>query len=91
MGDGAGERMAHAHLPRRSTAGRHPQVTATVDGAAPVELEPGSEKVRRPSLDRTPQIELEARRPADRSGAIINHHRAPPGGRIGPRRAPRRR
>ena len=91
MGNGAGDRMAHAHLPRSSTPGHHPQVAATVDGAASVALEPDSKSVGRPTLDRPREIEFEARRPTNRSGAIVNHHRAPPGGRIGPSRAPGRR
>ncbi len=39
-GDRAGQRMAHAHLPGRSTPCRHAQVAATVDCTPPVALEP---------------------------------------------------
>ena len=68
VGDRAGEGMAHAHLPRRSAAGRQAQVAATVHGAAPVPLEPGREDVGRPSFGRTAQVELEAARTADHTG-----------------------
>ena len=48
----AGQRMAHAYLPGRSTPRRHAQVAATVDRAAPVALEALAKKVGGPSLDR---------------------------------------
>ena len=87
MGDRAGQRMAHAHLPRRSTSRRHAQVAAAVDGAAPVALEPRHEKVSRPSLGRAPQVDLQAGWPTDHARVVVDLHRAPSGGRVRPSRA----
>ena len=67
------------------------QVAAAVDGAAPVAREPCSDEVGRPSLDRPPEVELEARRPADHARAIVDLDRAPLGSRVGASRAPWRR
>ena len=90
MRDGAGERMAHADLPRRSTPG-HTQVAATVDGAAPVTRERRRDQVGRPPLRRTAQVQREARRPADHPGTIVDLHRPPALGRVGMGRVPGRR
>ena len=83
--------MTHAHLPRRPAPGSQTQVAAAVDGAAPVALEPGSEKIGRPSLHRPCKVQLEAGRPANHARAIVDLNRAPLRGRVGPRRAPWRR
>ncbi len=83
--------MAHAHLPRRPASGHHAQVAAAVDGAAPVAREPRSDEVGRPSLDRSSEVELEARRPADHARAVVDLDGAPLGGRVGASRPPRRR
>ena len=87
----AGQRMAHAYLPGRSTPRRHAQVAATVDRAAPVALEPLAEKVGGPSLDRASQVELQAWRPADHAHGVIDLYVVPAGGRIGSSRATARR
>jgi hypothetical protein len=89
--DRAGQRMAHAHLPRRPAPGRHAQVAAAVDGAAPVARKPCNDKVGRPSLDRPPEVELEARRPADHARVIVDLDCAPFSSRVGASRAPWRR
>jgi len=87
MGDRAGQRMAHAHLPRRPPVRYHAQVSAAVDGAAPVALEPLRENVGRPSLDRATQVELQAGRPTDQARIVVDLDRAPSRGWVGPSRA----